>query len=117
MFAAVLQEGRREGRIVGIVATKKHIGRDRFCHLHETAVVAKGELQGEARLGLSQLALFQKGIGERLGPEVEKDCQACAQAGPTAGQSAWAPWKCAHHDAFQKWYSWLNCSPALDLDQ
>ena len=87
MVAAVLEERGRKGRIVGIVTAEQHVRWNGFRHLHHAAVVAEGEPQGNARLRLVELALLQKGVGERLRPEVEKDREVRPRTGTTEGQS------------------------------
>ena len=69
------KQGRRERRIVGVVASEQHIRWDRFRDLDETAVVTEGELQRKARLRLAQLPFLQEGVGDRLRPEIEEGGQ------------------------------------------
>ena len=97
MLTAVLEEGGRKGRVVGIVTAEEHLRRNRLRHLHEGTVVAEGQLQGKARLRLVQLALVQKGVRQRLRPQVEKSCEVRTQARSAAGQSAARAVYCADH--------------------
>src|SRR6266508_2851757 len=100
MLAAVLEEGGREGGIVGVIAAEEDIRRNRLRHLYKAAVVAEGQLQRKAGLRVVQLALFQKGVGERLRPEVEKDLKARARTSTAAGQSTVPTLSCADHKCF-----------------
>src|SRR5882757_4982484 len=84
VLARMLEQRGREGREIGIGVGEEDLRVRRLSDLHQTALVAEGNLERKRELSLAEIGLCQKAIGERCLAEIKERLQPRAAARPAS---------------------------------